>query len=89
MYILFITPRNRRLLKVKVKVASRGFFNTPASLGPIVFLPQQVPAFISRGATHHTDAPDLYQRRWELPPNFASGSEFYKNPAGIFYMPQS
>ena len=26
---------------------------------------QQVPAFISRGATHHTDARDLYQRRRE------------------------
>jgi hypothetical protein len=38
---------------------------------------------------HHTDARDLYQRRQELPPNFASGSEFYKNTAGIFYMPQS
>jgi hypothetical protein len=65
------------------------FQHSGLSRGPILFLPQQVPAFNSRGATHHTDAVELYQRRWELPPNFASGSEFYKNPAGIFYMPQS
>jgi hypothetical protein len=41
--------------------------------GSIVFLPQQVPAFISRGATYHSDARDLYQRRRELfpPPYFA------------------
>jgi hypothetical protein len=39
---------------LKVKVASRGF-STPRPLGSIVFLPQQVSAFISRGATHHTD----------------------------------
>jgi hypothetical protein len=42
-------------LKVKVKVALRGL-PTPRPLGSIVFLPQQVPAFISRGTTHHTDA---------------------------------
>jgi hypothetical protein len=70
--------------KGKGKVASRGFFNTPASCGPIVFLPQQVPAFISRGATHHTDARELYQRRRELTPNFASGSEFTRIPLGFF-----
>jgi hypothetical protein len=47
--------------------------------GPIVFLPQQVPAFISRGATHHTDARDLYQRRLELlQMNFASKSGIYE-----------
>jgi hypothetical protein len=65
------------------------FQHSGLSRGPIVFLPQQVPAFISRGTTHHTDARDLYQRRRELPPNFASRSEFYKDPAGIFYMLQS
>jgi hypothetical protein len=45
------------------EVAFRGFFSTLRPRGPIVFLPQQVPAFISRGTTHHTDARDLYQRR--------------------------
>jgi hypothetical protein len=70
--------------KVKVKVALRGF-SIPRPLGSIVFLPQQVPAFISRGATHHRDARDLYQRRRELfPPNFASRSVIYKNPLGSF-----
>jgi hypothetical protein len=54
-------------LKVKVK-SLPGAFSTLRPRGPIVFLPQQVPAFISRGATHHTDARDLYQRRRELPP---------------------
>ena len=47
--------------------------------------PQQVPAFISRGATHHTDARDLYQRRRELlPMNFASKSVIHENPLGSF-----
>jgi hypothetical protein len=73
------------VIKVKkVKVALRGF-STRRPLGSIVFLPQQVPAFISRGATHHTDARDLYQRRRELsPPDFASRSVIYKNPIGSF-----
>jgi hypothetical protein len=66
-----------------------GAFSTLRPRRPIVFLPQQVPAFFSRGATHHTDARDLYQRRRELPPNFASGSEFTRIPLGFFYMPQS
>jgi hypothetical protein len=48
----------------KVKVALRGF-SIPRPLGSIVFLPQKVPAFISRGATV---ARDLYQRRRELFP---------------------
>jgi hypothetical protein len=47
-------------------------------------LPQQVPAFISRGTMHHTDVRDLYQQRRELPPNFASGSEFTRIPLGFF-----
>jgi hypothetical protein len=57
---------------------SRGL-STLRPLGPIVFLPQQVPAFISRGATHQTDARDLYQRRRELLlMNFASKSGIYE-----------
>ena len=45
-----------------------------------ILTPQQVPAFISRGATHLTDARDLYQRRWEpLPMNFASKSVIHEN----------
>jgi hypothetical protein len=56
---------------------------------PIVFLPQQVPAFISRGTTHHTDARDLYQQRRELlPMNFASKSIIHESTR-FFYMPQS
>ena len=46
---------------------------------------QQVPAFISRGAKHHTDARDLYQRRRELlPMNFASKSIIHENSLGSF-----
>ena len=72
-----------RALK-KLRVALWGFFNT-AAVRPIVFLPQQVPAFISRGATHHIDARDLYQRRREiLPMNFASKSVIHENPLGSF-----
>jgi hypothetical protein len=63
--LVWVVSRFR--LKGKGKVASRGFFNTRPR-GTIVFLPQQVPAFISRGAKHHKDARDLYQRRRELPP---------------------
>ena len=61
-----------------------GLFNTVA-FRPIVFLPQQVPSFISRGATHHRDARDLYQRRRELlPMNFASKSLIHENSLGSF-----
>ena len=61
-----------------------GLFNT-AAVRPIVFLPQQVPTFISRGATHHTDARDLYQWRRELlPMNFASKSVIDENSLGSF-----
>ena len=46
---------------------------------------QQVPAFISRGATHHTDARDLYQRRRELlPMNCVSKSVIHENSLGSF-----
>ena len=56
-------------------VALWGLFNTAAVFGLLYSYPQQVPAFISRGATHHTDARDLCLRRRELlPMNFASKS---------------
>jgi hypothetical protein len=59
-------------------MTSRGL-STLRPLGPIVFLPQQVPAFTSRGATIHTDARGLYQRRRELLiMNFASKSGIYE-----------
>jgi hypothetical protein len=45
-----------------------GAFSIPRPLGSSVFLPQQVPAFISRGATY-TDARDLCQQRRELFPS--------------------
>ena len=62
-----------------------GAFSTLWPFRPIVFLPQQVPAFISRGAMHHTDAQGLYQRRRELlPMNFASKSVIHENPLGSF-----
>ena len=46
-------------IKVKVKVALWGF-STLRPFGLLYSYPQQIPAFISRGATHHTDARDLY-----------------------------
>ena len=56
-----------------------------AAIRPIVFLLQQVPTFISRGATHHRDARDFYQRRWELLlMNFASKFVIYGNLLGSF-----
>ena len=60
-------------------------FSTLRPFGLLYSYPQQVPAFISRGTTHHTDARDLYQRRWELlPTNFASKSVIHENPLGSF-----
>ena len=71
-------------IKVKVKVALWGF-STLRPFGLLYSYPQQVPAFISRGATHHTDARDLYQRRRELlPRNFASRCVIYENSLGSF-----
>ena len=71
-------------IKVKVKVALWGF-STLRLFGLLYSYPQQVPTFISRGATHHTDARDLYQRRWELlPMNFASKSIIHENSLGCF-----
>jgi hypothetical protein len=54
----WMNERQLFVMLKKVKVALRGF-SIPRPLGSIVFL-LQVPAFISRGATHHTDARDLY-----------------------------
>ena len=60
-------------------------FSTLRPFGLLYSYPQQVPAFISRGATHHTDAWELYQRRRELlTMNFASKSVIYGNPLGSF-----
>ena len=60
-------------------------FNTAAIFGLLYSYSQQVSAFISRGATHHTDARDLYQRRREiLPINFASKFVIYGNLLGSF-----
>ena len=68
----------------KVKVALWGFL-TLRPFGLLYSYPQQVPAFISRGATHHTNARNLYQRRWEiLPMNFASKSVIYEYSLGSF-----
>ena len=64
---------------VKVKIALWAF-STLRPFGLLYSYPQQVPAFIFRGATHHTDARDLYQRRRELlSMNFASKSVIYEN----------
>jgi len=45
-----------------------GLFQHCGRFGLLYSYPQQVPAFISRGATYHTDARDLCQRRRELLP---------------------
>ena len=70
--------------KGKGKGRFMGLFNT-AAVRLLYSYPQQVPAFISRGATHHRDARDLYQRRRELlPMNFASKSVIHENSLGSF-----
>ena len=62
-----------------------GAFSTLRPFGLLYSYPQSVPAFISRGATHHTDARDLYQRRRELlPMSFACKSVIHENPLGSF-----
>ena len=79
-----IDPGTFRLVKGKVKVALWGF-STLRPFGLLYSYPQQVPAFISRGATYHTDERDLYQRRWKLlAMNFASKSVIHENPLGSF-----
>ena len=76
---------NSVVLKKKVKGHFYRAFSTLRPFGLLYSYPQQVPAFISRGGTHHTDAQDLYQRRRELlPMNFASRSVIYENPLGSF-----
>ena len=68
----------------KVKVALWGF-STLRPFGLLYSYHQQVPAFISKGATHHTDARELYQRRRELVPmNFVSKSGIHENSLGSF-----
>jgi len=49
-------PVTKKRLKVLY-----GAFSTLRLFGLLYSYPQQVPTFISRGATHHTDARDLYQ----------------------------
>ena len=69
----------------KVKGRFIGLFQHCGLSGLLCSYPQQVAAFISRGATHHRDARELYQRRRELlPMNFASRSVIYENPVGSF-----
>ena len=60
-------------------------FTTLRPFALLCSYPQRVPAFISRGATHHTDARELYQRRRELlPMNFDNRSVIYENILGSF-----
>ena len=61
-----------------------GAFSTLRPFGLLYPCSQQVPAFISRGDTHHTDARDLYQRRRELLLNFASKFIIYGNLLEFF-----
>ena len=69
----------------KVKGRFLELFNTAVIFGLLYSYSQQVPAFISRGATHHTDARDLYKRRRGLlPMNFASKFVIYGNLLGSF-----
>jgi hypothetical protein len=66
-------------------------------------LPQQVPAFVTRGATHHTDARDLYQPaglnfedfRWDFlhAAKLGHGTYYFTSPPKegilwIFRMPE-
>ena len=69
----------------KVKGRFIGLFTTLRPFGLLCSYTQQVPAFISRGATHHTDARDLYQRRRKLlPMNFVRKSVIQENSLGSF-----
>ena len=83
MYVCSIKISVCQLCKKKVKVSLWGF-STLRPFGLLYSYPQ-VLAFISRGATHRTDAWDLYQRRRELlPMNFASKSVIHEDPLGSF-----
>ena len=88
LYGVIITKKyTDKVIWIKKKVRFMELFNT-AAIGLLYSNPQQVPAFISSGATHHTDAQDLYQRRRELlPMNFASKSAIHESTS-FFYMPQ-
>ena len=73
------------ILCKKVKGCFLELFNTAAIFGLLYSYRQQVPAFISRGATHHTDARDLYQlKREQLPMKFAIKFVIYGNLLGSF-----
>jgi len=67
-YVLSVVDRNVVMwrINIKVKVAFYGAFSTLRPFDLLYSYPRQVPAFISRGATHHTDARELYQLRREL-----------------------
>ena len=70
--------------KIEVKFALWGF-STLWPFGLFYSYPQQLPPFISKGATQHTDARDLYQRRRELlAMNFCSKSVIHENSLGSF-----
>ena len=58
-----------------------GTFSTLRPFGLFYSYPQQVPAFIFRGATHHRDARDLYQLRRKLLP---MKSVIHENSLGSF-----
>ena len=75
------------LKRLKVKGHFIGLFQHCGRSAYCILTPnkQQVPASISRGATHHTDAQDLYQRRRELlPMNFASKSVIHGDSLEFF-----
>ena len=70
--------------KVKGKGRFLELFSTLRPFGLLYSCSQQVPAFISRGATHHTDARDLYQRRRELLHKFCWQIRIYGILLGFF-----
>ena len=59
---LYVTRIKREKAEEVVR-SLYGAFSTLRPFGLLYSYPQQVPAFNSRGATHHTDARELYQRR--------------------------
>ena len=72
----------------KVKVRVWGLFST-AACRPIVPLPpNELPSFISRGATHHIGTRYLYQRRRELYKEFCQHIVIHGGTR-FFYMPQT
>ena len=72
-----------------LKRSLSGAFSALHPKGDCTLTPKWVPSFIPRGATHHTGARDLCQRRKKLlPRNLASKSGIYESTK-FFYMPQS